>query len=100
MTSFWLIQRGVIFFEEELTISYFRTNIHFTLKKNPMKFEDLKDFIQCYNPENRFERKDSWSVENTEGRAGIFQSTCLLSSKFLKFIGSKYSLINLNTCRQ
>lgn len=33
-----------------------------------MKFEDLKDFIQCYNPENRFKRKESWSVENTEGR--------------------------------
>ena len=33
-----------------------------------MKFEDLKDFIQCYNPKNRFERKESWCVEDTEGR--------------------------------
>lgn len=28
----------------------FRTNIHFTLKKNPLRLEDLKDFIDCYNP--------------------------------------------------
>ena len=24
-----------------------------------MKFEDLKDFIDCYNPKNRFKRKET-----------------------------------------
>lgn len=46
----------------------FRTNIHFTKKKNPMKFEHLQDFIQCYNPENRHQRKETWSEENQDGR--------------------------------
>jgi type I restriction enzyme M protein len=46
----------------------FRTNIHFTLKKNPMRQEDLKDFIHRYNPENRFQREETWSDTNPEGR--------------------------------
>jgi type I restriction enzyme M protein len=28
----------------------------------------LEDFIRCYNPENRFQRKETWSEENPEGR--------------------------------
>jgi len=35
-----------------------RTNKHFTLKQHPMMLSDLKDFIQCYNPENRHEREE------------------------------------------
>lgn len=34
-----------------------RTNKHFTLKENTLKEEDLGDFIKCYNPENRRNRK-------------------------------------------
>jgi type I restriction enzyme M protein len=34
-----------------------RTNKHFTLKTRPLKFDDLQDFIACYNPENRHLRK-------------------------------------------
>jgi type I restriction enzyme M protein len=36
-----------------------RTNQHFTLKTRPLKLEDLKDFIACYNPANRHERKET-----------------------------------------
>lgn len=36
-----------------------RTNKHFTLKQRPMMLSDLKEFIQCYNPENRHERKET-----------------------------------------
>lgn len=36
-----------------------RTNKHFTLKTRPMKFDDLKDFIACFNPDNRHERTES-----------------------------------------
>lgn len=45
-----------------------RTNMHFTLKKNPMQYSDLQDFISCYNPENRFKRKETWSENNPDGR--------------------------------
>jgi type I restriction enzyme M protein len=47
----------------------YRTNIHHTLKKKPLRFEDLEEFIACYNPLNRHERKESWDEEaNPEGR--------------------------------
>lgn len=47
----------------------YRTNIHHTLKKKPMRFEDLQDFIQCYNPQNRHVRKETWDPKtNPEGR--------------------------------
>jgi len=36
-----------------------RTNKHFTLKTRTLKYEDLQDFIACYNPENRHARKES-----------------------------------------
>lgn len=47
----------------------YRTNVHHTLKKKAMQFEDLKDFIQCYNPQNRHLRKETWHQEkNPDGR--------------------------------
>lgn len=36
-----------------------RTNKHFTLKTKQIKREDLQDFIECYNPDNRHKRKES-----------------------------------------
>ena len=36
-----------------------RTNKHFTLKTRTLKLEDLQDFISCYRPENRHERKEA-----------------------------------------
>ncbi len=42
--------------------------MHFTLKKHPMTYADLQDFINCYNPKNRYERKETWSEENPNGR--------------------------------
>ena len=29
---------------------------------------DLADFIRCYHPENRFERAETWSENNPDGR--------------------------------
>jgi type I restriction enzyme M protein len=46
----------------------FRTNIHFTLKKNPLRKADLEDFIQCYHPQNRAQRQPTWSETNPAGR--------------------------------
>ena len=36
-----------------------RTNINFTLKENPLKEEDLDDFVKCYNSDNRYQRKET-----------------------------------------
>ncbi len=45
-----------------------RTNMHFTLKTNPLKRADLDEFVTCYNPAKRNERKQTWSEQNPEGR--------------------------------
>ena len=72
------VKANVIFFDKRLAsperqtkdiwIYDFRTNIHFTLKQHPMTDADLDDFIACYNPQNRYERKETWSEENPDGR--------------------------------
>jgi type I restriction enzyme M protein len=72
------VKANVIFFDnkpaspepwtKEVWIYDFRTNVHFTLKQNPMRFEDLQEFISCYNLDNRHERKELWSEENPDGR--------------------------------
>lgn len=36
-----------------------RTNKHFTLKTRTLKFDDVKDSISCYNPDNRHERVEA-----------------------------------------
>jgi type I restriction enzyme M protein len=47
----------------------YRTNIHHTLKRKPLRLEDLADFIACYNPDNRQKRKETWHAEtNPTGR--------------------------------
>ena len=47
----------------------YRTNIHHTLKRKPLRLEDLADFVKCYNPENRQKRQETWHPEkNPEGR--------------------------------
>ncbi|MEM2125716.1 MAG: class I SAM-dependent DNA methyltransferase [Candidatus Methanosuratincola sp.] len=63
------VKANVLFFDrkpasekpwtDKLWIYDFRTNMHFTLKTNPLKYEDLQDFIQCYNPQNRHDRKET-----------------------------------------
>ncbi len=72
------VKANVIFFDnrpggkevatKEVWYYDYRTNIHHTKKKNPLKFEDLQDFVKCYNPENRHKRKQTWSEKNPEGR--------------------------------
>jgi type I restriction enzyme M protein len=65
------VKANVVFFDnkpsskdpwtKEIWFYDYRTNIHHTLKKNPLKFSDLQDFITCYNPGNRHKRKETWS---------------------------------------
>ena len=78
------VKANVLFFDKkpaskemqtkEIWIYDFRTNIHFTLKQNPLSDKDLQDFIKCYNPENRFERKETYNEKkNPEGRFRKFK---------------------------
>ena len=72
------VKANVIFFDKrpasadtqtkEVWIYDLRTNMHFTLKQHPMTDADLDDFVQCYNPDNRYARKETWSEENPDGR--------------------------------
>ena len=45
-----------------------RTNKHFTLKTNSLRREHLDGFVTCFNPENRHERRETWSEDNPDGR--------------------------------
>lgn len=72
------VKANVIFFEKKsaspnvhtknVWIYDFRTNIHFTLKKNPMKQSDLDEFVKCYNSGNLAGRQETYSEENPDGR--------------------------------
>jgi type I restriction enzyme M protein len=63
------VKANVLFFDrkpasetpwtKELWIYDLRTNKHFTLKTNPLKYEDLPDFIECYNPKSRHQREET-----------------------------------------
>ncbi len=63
------VKANVLFFDkkpasekpwtEKLWIYDLRTNKHFTLKTNPLRYEDLQDFIQRYNSENRHNRQET-----------------------------------------
>jgi type I restriction enzyme M protein len=50
-----------------------RTNMHFTLKTNTLKREDLDEFVECYRPGKRHLRKPTWNAEhNSESRWRAF----------------------------
>ncbi|MFT4800690.1 MAG: type I restriction enzyme M protein [Flavobacteriaceae bacterium] len=46
----------------------YRTNVHHTPKKSPMRQEHLNEFIELYNGKNINKRKETWSEENEDGR--------------------------------
>jgi len=83
------VKANVIFFDKrpaspemqtkEIWIYDFRTNIHFTLKQHPMTDADLADFIRCYNPQNRYERTETWSENNPDGRWRRFDVNDILA---------------------
>ena len=73
------VKANVLFFDNqparaepwtrEVWVYDYRTNIHHTLKKKPLRYEDLQDFIACYNPLNRYERSETWhETGSPEGR--------------------------------
>lgn len=82
------VKANVIFFDKrpasadtqtkDVWIYDFRTNMHFTLRQNPMTDRDLEDFVSCYNPQNRYERKETYSKQNPEGRWRKFSADEIL----------------------
>jgi type I restriction enzyme M protein len=74
------VKANVLFFDrrtggetaatKELWIYDLRTNLNFTLKTNTLTRADLGDFVKCYHPENRHERKPSADKET--GRWRVF----------------------------
>jgi len=72
------VKANVVFFDrkpasenawtKKLWIYDLRTNIHFTLKINPLKRVDLDEFVKCYNPKNRNKRTPTWTEKNQDGR--------------------------------
>ncbi len=40
-----------------------RTNVHCTLKQNPLRRSDLDEFVACYRPDARHDREPTWSAE-------------------------------------
>jgi type I restriction enzyme M protein len=71
------VKANVLFFDNqparaepwtrEVWVYDYRTNIHHTLKKKPLRYEDLQDFIACYNPLNRYERRRPGMKPGPEG---------------------------------
>jgi type I restriction enzyme M protein len=63
------VKANVLFFDRKpaqekpwtskLWIYDLRTNLHFTLKENPLKRSDLDDFVNGFNVKNRHDRKES-----------------------------------------
>ena len=82
------VKANVIFFDKkpaspetqtkDIWIYDFRTNVHFTLKQHPMTEADLEDFVSCYRPENRHDRKETWSEDNPDGRWRKFSAEDIL----------------------
>src|SRR5262249_23672569 len=76
------VKANVLFFDarpaqerpwtEKLWVYDLRTNLHFTLKNKPLRRPDLDEFVECFNPENRHRRRQTWGEKNPEGRWRCF----------------------------
>jgi type I restriction enzyme M protein len=63
------VKANVLFFDRkpaaenpwtrELWVYDLRTNMHFTLKQNPLRYEHVEDFIAAYNAKDRSKRNES-----------------------------------------
>jgi type I restriction enzyme M protein len=71
------VKANVLFFDSKpaqekpwtsrLWVYDLRTNMHFTLKTNPLKRANLDEFVACYKPGKRHNRKANWDAEKNEG---------------------------------
>jgi type I restriction enzyme M protein len=64
------VKANVLFFQkgsktEEIWYYDYRTNINRTLKKKPLRFEDLEEFVSLYHASDR---EETWNESNPDGR--------------------------------
>lgn len=80
-TGIWYspgVKANVLFFDkkpgrekpwtDKLWVYDLRTNLHFTLKQNPIQRRDFDEFVACFRPGAQQKRKATWSEDNPEGR--------------------------------
>lgn len=61
-----------------------RTNKHFTLKTKPLRDEDLREFVDAYNPANRHKRKESERFRYYDYKALVARDKASLDIFWLK----------------
>lgn len=72
------VKSNVLFFEKKVNsdipatkdiwIYDYRTNIRHSPKKNPLKYENLKEFIDCFSSYDISKRQETWGANNENGR--------------------------------
>ena len=72
------VKANVLFFDNkpaaktpwtrDVWIYDYRTNIHHTLKKLPLRRPDLQEFVDLYRADNRAARAETWSEDTPDGR--------------------------------
>jgi len=88
------VKANVLFFENKpkdgkvhtkgVWIYDLRTNKHFTLKTKPLRDEDLREFIDAYNPKNRHKRKESERFHYYDYKALVARDKANLDVFWLK----------------
>jgi type I restriction enzyme M protein len=76
------VKANVLFFDarpgreaawtSKLWVHDLRTNMHFTLKANPLRRSDLDEFVDCYRPGGRHHRRPKWSETGPDGHWRAF----------------------------
>lgn len=80
-TGIWYspgVKANVLFFDkkegrakpwtDKLWVYDLRTNLHFTLKQNPIQRRDFDEFVACFRPGAQQKRRATWSEDNPDGR--------------------------------
>lgn len=86
------VNANVLFFDKkkpskksiskEVWIYDYRTNVHHTPKKNPLTFESLSPFIECYK---QSKRKETWTKDTQQGRWKKFTHDEILARDKVNF---------------
>lgn len=63
----------------------YRTNVHHTLKKHPLQFENLQSFVECYKAKEREKTKETWSENNLNGRFKKYSHNELIARDRVNF---------------
>lgn len=82
------VKANVLFFDnkpaspdaqtKEVWFYDYRTNVHHTLKKKPMTYEYLADFVACFKAGETHHRVETWSEDAPDGRWRKYQLKELL----------------------